>query len=51
MTVYCEDIECKHNKDGVCENRFDTGQEAIILVGTIGGQVICSDQADEELEG
>lgn len=48
MTVYCEDRECKHNNDGVCENRFDTGQEAIILIETLGGQVICSDQTDED---
>lgn len=50
MTVYCEDRDCVHNNDGQCECRWDTGQEAISLVETLGGQVVCSDQKDREEE-
>lgn len=48
MIVYCGDERCIHNKDGVCENKSLTGQEAISLIETLGGSVICSDQRDRE---
>lgn len=48
MIVYCEDRLCKHNNDGICENHFDTGVEAISMAETLGGQMICSDQDDKE---
>ena len=48
MIVYCGDENCIHNNDGICECRWDTGQEAISLIETLGGQIICSDQKDRE---
>lgn len=50
MTVYCEDEDCIHYRDGKCECKWDTGQEAISLIMTLGGQMICSDQKDKEYE-
>ncbi len=46
MIVYCEDSLCRHNKDGICENHFSIGVEAVSMVVTLGGDVICSDQDD-----
>lgn len=50
MIVYCEDENCTHYRNGECECKWETGQEAISLVMTLGGQMICSDQKDRLLE-
>ena len=50
MIVYCGSETCIHCEDGICTNKFDTGVEAISLVETLGGEMICSDQKDRVLE-
>lgn len=50
MIVYCEDRNCIHNNDGQCECRWPTGQLAISLEETLGGQMVCSDQKEKEEE-
>ena len=38
MLVYCDAECCKHNKDGMCENKWPIGTEAIkiaILTGSL----------------
>ena len=42
MIVYCDDDECRNNHDGICENRFSTGQEAISLHLNVFGELICT---------
>lgn len=49
MLVYCENEDCVHNKDGLCENKWPNGIEAISMLVTLGGDVICGDQKDKEL--
>ena len=50
MTVYCDVVECKHCKDGECENRFATGEEAIKLHMNCYGELICTDYVEIEEE-
>lgn len=50
MTVYCTDENCIHNNDGICECKWPIGTEAISMVETLGGQMICGDQSDREEE-
>lgn len=46
MIVRCDDEECRHNEDGICNNP----SKEISMVLTLGGQVICSDQIEVEEE-
>ena len=51
MRVYCDRVECKNCKDGICKNRFPTGEEAIKLHENWMGEFICTDfveEADED---
>lgn len=51
MRVYCDRVECKNCKNGICENRFATGEEAIKLHENWMGEFICTDfveEADED---
>ena len=48
MKVYCGSETCIHNNNGVCENKYPTGTEAINLIEILDGSVICSDQEDRE---
>ena len=53
MRVYCDVLECINCKEGKCENKFETGEEAISLREDIFGKLICTDykaEAEEEDE-
>ena len=50
MIVYCSDENCIHNNDGLCENKWPKGTEAIALEQTLSGQMICTDQKDRDEE-
>ena len=50
MRVYCDRVECKNCKNGICKNKFPTGEEAIKLHENCMGQFICTDfEEDEEV--
>ena len=50
MRVYCDRVECKNCKDGICKNKFPTGEEAIKLHENWMGQFICTDfEEDDEV--
>ena len=50
MIVYCDDRDCSHNEDGICNNHFSYGAEGISLSVNLFGQAFCSDQDDPEEE-
>lgn len=50
MRVYCDRVECKNCKGGLCVNRFPTGEEAIKLHENWTGAFICTDFEEEEEE-
>jgi len=51
MRVYCDVIECENCNNGICVNKFDTGEEAIKLHMNCMGEFICTDMdiPEEEL--
>ena len=50
MRVYCDRMDCKNCKGGICENRFETGEEAITLHENCFGVLICTDFVEEAEE-
>ena len=48
MIVYCDVTDCKNNKDGECNNRFQTGVEAVSLREDMFGQIFCADREYED---
>ena len=49
MKVYCDRMECKNCKDGICENIFYTGEKAIKLHENCFGVLVCTDFVEEEM--
>lgn len=48
MRVYCDDTDCRNNNNGKCENRFPTGEEAIMLHFNDYGVLICTDYEEKD---
>lgn len=51
MRVYCDVFECKNYNNGICVNKFDTGEEAVKMHMNWMGVFICTDMdiPEEEL--
>lgn len=50
MRVYCDRMDCKNCKGGICKNRFETGEEAIKLHENCFGELMCTDFVEEAEE-
>ena len=48
MLVYCDVECCKHNKDGMCENKWPIGTEAIKISENEMGIPYCTDFEDTQ---
>ena len=48
MLVYCDVYDCKHNEDGMCENEWPIGEEAIRISEHHFGIPFCSDFENAE---
>lgn len=46
MLVYCDSEDCKHNKDGICENKWPIGAESIKISENWMGIPYCTDFED-----
>ena len=46
MLIYCDVEDCKHNKDGICENKYPIGTEAIKISENWMGIPYCTDFED-----
>lgn len=48
MKVYCDVVECKNCKNGMCEHRNKTGEAAIKLHMSWTGRFICTNIEEDE---
>jgi len=49
MIVHCNQRICKWNKDGYCDGpKQPSGEVALYISGTLGGQAICTDMEYKE---
>lgn len=50
MIVYCDARECLNNINGICNNHYPTGVEAIALRGLLFGGFECGSYESDEDE-